>query len=97
MIMHSIPVKPVGNKVLISPLPKEEEELNSGIIIPESVNAELREGLIVEVSDSVKDLYEIGQTVLYYYGKGVGQVFNGKAYLWLNTEPHLEEVWGIKK
>ena len=97
MTEHNIPVKPVGTKILVFILPKTEEQLDSGIIIPDSANADLREGLVVEVSDTVSEVYSIGDTVLYPYGKGTGQVFDGKAYLWLNTEPHMEEIWGIKK
>lgn len=96
MSEHQIPVKPVGTKILVYPLPKKDEELASGIIVSAAANAELLEGEVVAVSEQAKDLYEIGQTILYPNRKGVGQIFNGKPYLWLDTETSREEIWGIK-
>lgn len=96
MSKHNIPVKPVGTKIIVSPLPKKEETLASGIVVAASVNAELLEGEVVEVSEDVSSLYKIGDIVLYAARKGVGQIFDSKPYLWLNTNPVLEEVWGIK-
>lgn len=93
---NEVPVRPVGKKIIVFPEQKKEENLN-GVIIPMGANAQLSEGIVVEVSDEVADLYRVGDTVLYHEGKGVHQNFNGAWYLWLNTEPHLEEVWGIKK
>ena len=100
---HLIPVLPVGNKIIVHPLPKKEQQLASGIVVATSVNAELLEGEVVAVSPQVakdsegNNLYKIGDIVLYNARKGVGQFFNGQAYLWLDTQPHLEEIWGIKQ
>ncbi len=96
MSQHKIPVTPVGNKLIVHPLPKQEEELASGIIVSAAANAELLEGEIVAVSPQIKDLYQVGQIVLYPNRKGVGQIFNGKPYLWLDAETNLQEIWGIK-
>ena len=93
---HKIQVQPVGNKIIVYPLPKKEEELASGIVVATSVNAELLEGEIVAVFPQIQsDLYKVGDVVLYNARKGVGQFMNGKPYLWLDTQTHLEEVWGI--
>lgn len=97
MSKHEIPVKPIGTKIIVSQIPKKEEKLASGIVISASANAELLEGEVVEVSEDVASLFCIGDVVLYAARKGVGQIFDGKPYLWLNTNPVLEEVWGIKK
>ena len=100
---HLIPVLPVGNKIIVFPLPKKEEQLASGILEAASVNAELSEGEIVAVSPQVakdsegNNLYKIGDVVLFNSRKGVGQIIEGKPYLWLDTQPHLEEIWGIKQ
>ena len=96
MSKHEIPVTPVGSKVIVYPLPKKEEELASGIIVAASANAELLEGEVVAVSPKLNGLYSIGDVILYAARKGVGQVFNGKPYLWLDAETHLGEIWGIK-
>jgi len=102
-MQHLIEVLPVGNKIIVHPLPKKEEQLASGILVAASVNAELLEGEIVAVSPQVANdwdgssLYKVGDIVLYNARKGVGQILNGQPYLWLDTQPHLEEIWGIKQ
>lgn len=96
MVEHKIPVIPVGTKLIVHPLPKKDEELASGIIVSSAANAELLEGEVVAVSQQIANLYSVGDVVLYNARKGVGQIFNGKAYLWLDSETHREEIWGIK-
>lgn len=96
-MQHEIPVQPVGHKIIVYPLPKKEEELASGIVVATTVNAELLEGEIVAVSPQIDaNLYRVGDVVLYNARKGVGQFMNGKPYLWLDTQTHLEEVWGVR-
>jgi co-chaperonin GroES (HSP10) len=90
----SINIKPVGNKILVLPLEKKEEEVGK-IIIPGTVNAELSEAKVVGISDQVAHLYEEGDIVLYASRKGVAQMIKGVAYLWLDTEPNLGEIYGI--
>lgn len=92
--MKSFPVEPVGNKIIVLPLEKKEEKMDSGIIIPESANAELREAEVVAVSVEVAHLFEVGETVLYPLRKGVGQVINNKGYLWLDCDVNRDEIWG---
>lgn len=88
-------ITPVGAKLLVRPLPKEDEVLDSGIIMPGVANANLMRGEVVAVSSQIKELYKIGDVVLYPEKKGTAQVINQVAHLWLDTEPNLNEVWGI--
>lgn len=90
----SLPVIPVGNKLLVEPLPKKEEKINN-IVIAESVNANLLEGKVAAVSKQIKDLYKVGDVVLYVEGKGVGQPIAGKYYVWLDADVNKEEIYGI--
>lgn len=90
----SFPITPVGNKLIAEPLPKKEEKINN-IYISENANAELAEGKVIAVSDLIKDLYSVGDVILYPSKKGVGQPINGKYYLWLDADINKEEIWGI--
>lgn len=93
--MTNFPV-PYGNKLIVEPLEKKEEALDSGIIMAATANAELMEAKVVAVSQSIKALFSPGDTVLYPSRKGVGQMFGGKAYLWLDATVEKEEIWGVK-
>ncbi len=88
-------VIPAGTKLLVKPLPKKEEKLDSSIIIPESANADLREGEVVAISNEISHLFKIGDIVLYPNRKGVGFVYNQIPHLWLDSNPTKEEIWGI--
>lgn len=82
---------PVGSKVIVSVLDKEDEKIGS-IIIPGSVNAELMYGKIEAVSDDLTEIFTPFQTILFPKGAGVGQLIDGKAHLWLRSD----EIWGIE-
>lgn len=88
-------ITPVGRKILVRPIPKKEEKLDSGIILPENAMADLREAEVVVVSKEIEHLYKPGDIILKPEKKGVGQMVNGEIYLWVDTRPELEEVWGI--
>lgn len=85
-------IQPVGSKLLILPLPKKEYKLES-IVIAATANGELSEGQVVEVSETLKEVYPIGCKVLYPESVGIGQIYNGKPHLWLDSS--LDQVWGI--
>lgn len=89
----NFPIQPVGTKLIVEPLPKKEEKINS-IVIAENANAELREGKVIAVSKAISKLYNVGDIILYPERKGVGQPINGKFYLWLDSDINKEEVWG---
>jgi co-chaperonin GroES (HSP10) len=87
-------IKPVGKKLLVKELPKRETKLASGLIAPETVNADLSEGEVVAVSDELKGVIEIGDVLLFPKKKGIGQIDGSEMYLWLDATPAKEEVWG---
>ena len=96
--MGKINIIPSGNKLIAFPLEKKEEKLESGIYVPETANADLREGEVVCVSPDLKGIFSVGDIVLYPNRKGVSQLFNGVPHIWLDATPEKEEVWGtIKK
>ena len=78
--------------MLLLPLKKKEESLENGLIVPESANADLSIGKVVEVPDSMSGLYKENDVILFPSKSGVGQMYNGKPHLWINAET---EIWGI--
>lgn len=87
-------IQPVGQKILVLPLEAKETKSGGGIIIPDSVNtADLREGVVVEVSSELSGWYQEGDIVLYPSKAGLGQEYKGKLHLWLRHD--LQEIWGI--
>ena len=85
---------PVGQKILVKPLEAKETKSSGGIIIPESVAvADLREAIVVEVSNELQDMYIPGQVVLYPSKSGLGQEYNGSLHLWLRQD--IGEIWGV--
>lgn len=88
-------IQPVGTKILVLPVRKEEETLDSGLILPETANADLSHGLVVSVSNQISHLFKAGDTVLYPSRKGVAQYIDNKPHLWLDAEPNKEEIWGV--
>lgn len=93
--MNKFPLEPFGNKLIVEPLEKKEEKLDNGIIAPASVNAELREGKVIAVSKTISNLVNPGDIILYPERKGIGQVVEGKYYVWLDATKEKEELWGI--
>lgn len=60
---------PLGNQVLIKPLPKKEKT-SGGLIIPAVVNKELEEGEVIAIADAVINV-KPGDKVLYSARVGV--------------------------
>lgn len=81
---------PLGVRLLVEPLPKKEEVLQSGIVLAETVNADLSSGKVVKVAKEISHLFAEGDTVLYSTGTGLGQFLNGKTLVWLTAN----EIWG---
>jgi len=88
-------IKPQGLKLIVKVLPKKEEKFDSGIVMPETANADLREAEIVAVGEGLVGKVNEGDIVLYPNGKGVIQRIDGEWYLWLDATPELEQVWGV--
>ena len=64
-------IKPVGNKLLVTPIDKKEERLGE-LIIPGTVNADLSEGCVVAISDEISDKFAIGDIAIFPKNSGVG-------------------------
>jgi len=90
-----IDIKPQGLKIIVKVLPKKEEVYSSGIVMPETANADLREAEIVAIGSGLDGVLKRGDIVLYPNGKGVVQRIDGEWYLWLDATPELEQVWGV--
>jgi co-chaperonin GroES (HSP10) len=89
-------IQPTGQKLIVLPLEKKEEKVDS-LYIPETANASLSEGVVVEVGDAVSGLYKKGDKIIFPSGAGVGMMYEGKPHLWLDggDSKTLSQVWGI--
>jgi co-chaperonin GroES (HSP10) len=83
-------IQPLGNKLIVDQVKKEVEKVDS-IYIPETANANLQEGKVVEVSKEIEHLVKKGDTVIYSSGAGSGIFYKGKPHLVLQ----VHEVWGV--
>lgn len=81
-------IEPIGKRILVSPVPMDNYKTESGIDIP---NTDLCKGVIVEVSNDLKELYFVDEFVLYPEGSGQSQYYKNKSCVWLNTDT---EIWG---
>lgn len=96
-------ITPVGNKILVLPIDKKEEEYGEAnpegkrLVIPGTANAELQEAEVVNVSKDLQHLFEKGDVVLYPKNAGLQQLYKGVPHLWLRIEPQNSEVWGKVK
>lgn len=61
--------KVLGNRVLVSP-EKQKEKMQSGVIIPVTVNVEMEQGLVLGVGDQVINVMEEDR-ILYPAGAGI--------------------------
>lgn len=91
--MNPFPITPVGTKLIIEQLDKEEETSTGGLYM---ANSSLSKGRVVAVAKPISDVYKVGDIILYPTKKGVEEPIAGKAYKWLDAEPNLGEIWGIE-
>lgn len=88
-------LKPLGDRVIVKPLPKEEVT-KSGIILPDSASKESRkEGEIVAVASSetvTKLRLKIGQHVIFSEYGGTDIKIEGQEYKILSHEDLLAVV-----
>lgn len=88
-------LKPLGDRVVVKPLPKEETT-KSGIILPESVSKESRmEGELMALGngDKLSKLnLQIGQKVVFSEYGGADIKIDGQEYKILNHEDLLAVI-----
>lgn len=85
-------IKPFGNRIIISPIGSEYKRTEGGI----DVDNDLLEGVVIAVSEDMKELFSIDDVVLYPKDGGHSQYYKGKACVWLNADKNgLNEIWGI--
>lgn len=72
-------VRPVGQKLLISPL-VEDEITQNGVVIATTNNADLAKGKIVAVSPYLIHAYNEGENVLYYEKRAIGVIHDKKPH-----------------
>lgn len=84
----------MGSKLLLEPQKRKEQKTKSGIDV---TNNELNEGIVVEVSDEFKEIYSVGDTVLYSSGAGQGEYYQGKPCVWIDGRPVAEggDTWAV--
>ena len=72
-------IKPLGDRVLVLPQPKEEKTVN-GIIVPDSLKETQSHGEVIAIGNSVNFLNE-GDTVLYNKRIGTAYESDGIKYI----------------
>lgn len=88
--MSTKKVQPIGNKLIVLPLERKEEKIDS-IVIPGTANADLLDGKVIEAAKEFEHLVKVGDTVVFSANTGVGQFYNGKPCVWLR----IDEIWGV--
>ncbi len=73
---------PLGNQVLVKPLPKQERT-SGGLIIPAVINKELEEGEVIAIAAAVINI-QIGNKILYPARAGVQLHHEDINYKFLN-------------
>lgn len=91
--MSSKTIKPVGQKILVKPSSTEHHVTDSGLV---AVENQISEGVVVEVSDFLSELYKPGSVVLYPKGAGTNHLYKGEPHLWLNGQEFPDgDIWAI--
>lgn len=90
--------KPLGDKVLIKPIKKEETKTKSGIIISDSMTqtqkvqgevVEVGTGIFSQAGERIPMTVKVGDTVLYEKGQGTNEIEIGDEKLLLFNEHQL--------
>ena len=84
---------PLGNQVLVRPLPKQEKT-SGGLIIPSVINKELEEGEVIAIAEAVINI-EVGSVILYPTRAGIPLLYDDVNYKFLNG-PTITETGDIK-
>ena len=96
--MNDFKIKPLGDKVIIKPIAKDNKT-NSGIIIPDTAKEKTIEGLVVAIGDGkmtsdgklIKPLVKVDDVVLYSKYGGTEIKIENEEYLVMSES----EVYGI--
>lgn len=85
----SFPIIPEGDRIIILPIEKKEEQVGS-IIIPGTANADVQYGTVVAIGNEIAHKYNNGDKVIYQAKAGVGCMVGGVPHMWIT----LSNVWG---
>lgn len=88
-----VKIIPLGNQVLVRPLPKQEKT-SGGLIIPAVINKDLEEGEVVAIASSIINV-EVGNKILYPTRAGTPLLFEDVNYKFLNG-PTIKDEGDIK-
>lgn len=75
-------IVPLGNRVLVRPLVKQERAAGN-LIIPSSVNKELEEAIVIATGDAVINI-KVGDKVLFHSRIGTPILLDDISYKFLN-------------
>lgn len=79
---------PVGDRLIVSPNTEDVQKTEGGVL---AVDETLDRAIVVAVSDSLKELYKAGDTILYPKTSALGVIYDGKPCAWVEAS----SVWGI--
>lgn len=84
-------IKPVGQKLIVFPLPFNEEgvKTDGGIVV---MDMQLSHAEVMEVSDELKDVYSVGDTIIIPVETGTAIHYQKKSCVWISANI---DVWGI--
>jgi co-chaperonin GroES (HSP10) len=85
----SFPIIPEGDKIIVTPIQKKEEQVGS-IIIPGTTNIDVAYGEVKAIGNEIAHKYKAGDKVIYQAKAGVGDLINGEPCIWIT----LNNVWG---
>jgi hypothetical protein len=86
-------LKPVGTKLLVFPLETKNYVTDTNI---ELIQTELARAEVMEVSDELSNIYNVGDVVMLPESVGTLQIYNGKKCLWINGMGFPNgDVWAI--
>ena len=74
-------ILPIGENILVLPLPKENHQTEAGISIVDNTLAKAK---VMEVSDDFANIYQKGDVIIYTENAGISQYYKQQQCLWLN-------------
>jgi co-chaperonin GroES (HSP10) len=87
--MSNLPDYLLGGRIIAKPIEQKEEKVGH-VIIPSTANTDLEAATVVKVDKDITAYVNVGDTVLFAKGSGLGQLINGEPHLWLT----VNELWG---
>lgn len=87
-------LQPLGDKIIVLPVSSENHKTAGGL---ELVEGQLEKGKVVAFPESYKDVYKVGDTVLFQKGNYVTHFYLGETHLILNGNGAPQgDVWFIE-